>query len=83
MTQIIADRFNKIASKVSNKKDYEQKKFILEGFQNIDFTRQEQISFTFKNYIIELINEVHGYEKDVKYIKKIFKTFNEINRVTV
>lgn len=32
----------------------------------MDFTREEQINFTYKYYIIELINDVQGCDKDEK-----------------
>ncbi len=56
ISQIIADKFNLIASKVTNKKDFQIKKIFLQGCQPIDFTREEQINFTHKYYTTELIN---------------------------
>ena len=53
------------------------------GVEGLDFNRNEQIAFTYEKYIVHLINDVKGSQKDEREARSILKNYKRIVGVQV
>ena len=64
--------------KLVSKRSSNNRGIFLSGFEGHDFTRKEQIDFTYSKYIVELINEVKGNQLEEERVKAILKSYRTI-----
>ena len=68
--------------KFVNKKSWKEREKFFSSIEGIDFTREEQINFTYEKYIVEIINQVKGNYVDEQEIKAILKSYRIIALIT-
>lgn len=61
--------------KVINKKKFFERERFLKGAEELNFTKKEQVEFTYKQYVIEVMGSLKGNEKDSKLINSMFSIF--------
>lgn len=77
VSTIIKDKFSKLLNKAS----FNEKEKFLNGLEGLDFTRAEHINFTYEKYIIDIINDVKGNDKDEESLKDILKNYRCIAQI--
>jgi len=59
-SEIFKDVFSKLFSSTS----FKEKDKYLTMIEGIDFTREDQILFTYEKYLVDIINELKGNPED-------------------
>jgi hypothetical protein len=47
--------------------------------EGMDYSREDQIRFTYEKYLVDVINELKGNRRDEERMKSNFKAYRQIN----
>jgi hypothetical protein len=76
-SEIFKDAFSKLFSSTT----FKEKDKYLTNIEGIDFTREDQVRFTYEKYLVDVINELKGNPDDERQMKNKFKAYRQINEI--
>jgi hypothetical protein len=53
------------------------------GIEGENYTRSEQIAYTYEKYLVDAINELDGDPELLEKMRNLFKVYRQINAITI